>query len=117
MSSIKSSPVTVIAVTGLLFIFLLNIENTTLSTQAFKHGWLAQFCQRTGLDLADAFAGDAQFAANLFERMSLAIAEAETQLKHKLLTRCQNRFQHALHFVFERLGGCQIFGGGGFGIG
>src|SRR5579859_4519481 len=85
-----------------------------LSAQPFQHGRLAEFCQRAGLDLAHALAGDAEFAANLLERMGLAIAQAEAELQHETFARGEYRFEDALHFVFERLRGSDILWRGRF---
>ena len=40
---------------------------------------VAQLAQRLGLDLADALAGDAELAADLFERAELAVLQAEAK--------------------------------------
>ena len=43
---------------------------------------VTHFPQRFGLDLADAFAGDFELFADLFERARLAPVETETQLEN-----------------------------------
>ena len=52
---------------------------------------LAQFGQRFGFDLADAFAGDAEFLADFFERVALAVFQAEAQFEYLLLALGQPR--------------------------
>ena len=43
---------------------------------------MAQFSQCFGFDLADAFPGDIEIPADLFQRVILAVDEAKPQLKH-----------------------------------
>src|SRR5688572_8197737 len=43
--------------------------------------WVADFAERLGFDLADAFAGDAKLAADLFEGAGVAIGQAEAKFE------------------------------------
>src|SRR5258706_14466555 len=43
---------------------------------------MAHFAERLGLDLPDAFTGDAKLLADLFERARIAIPQPETQFQH-----------------------------------
>ena len=58
---------------------------------------VAELGQRLRLDLADALAGDAELAADLFERAGLAVLEAEPQPHDLLLALVQlaERLEHA----------------------
>ena len=48
---------------------------------------MPQLAQRFRLDLANAFAGDAEALAHLFERALMAVDEAESELEHATFTR------------------------------
>ena len=50
---------------------------------------MAQSSQRLGLDLADAFAGHAELAADLFECVTVAVDKAKAKLQDTHLTRGQ----------------------------
>ena len=53
---------------------------------------MPQLSEGLGLDLADAFAGDGEMLADLFERMlGAGVAEAETHFDDLFLTRCERR--------------------------
>ena len=56
--------------------------------------WVFQLAQGFGLDLADAFAGDAELLADLFERVVGVHADAEAHAQDAFFARCQ-RGQHA----------------------
>src|SRR5687768_13263076 len=44
--------------------------------------WMAYFAEGFGFDLADAFAGDAELAADFFEGARVAISEAEAKFEN-----------------------------------
>ncbi len=56
---------------------------------------MAQAAQGAAFDLADALAGQAELLADLFQRVALAVYQAEAQAQDALLTRGQ-RAQHLL---------------------
>src|SRR5262245_18735568 len=63
---------------------------------------VAELAESLGFDLADAFAGDGEVLADLFERVLAAVrAEAESHLDDLLLARRQ-RLQHFLR-VFAKV--------------
>ena len=54
---------------------------------------MAQFAQRLGFNLADAFAGDRELLADFFERVLAAVFQAEAHLDDFFFTRGE-RLQH-----------------------
>ncbi len=50
--------------------------------QPYAAHWLPQFEDAAGLDLADAFAGDAEQPGHFVQRLRLTIAEAVAQFDH-----------------------------------
>src|SRR6187399_2867086 len=65
-------------------------------------GRMAELAQRLGLDLADAFAGDVELLADLFEGPGTPVLEAEPELQHAPLATGQ-RVQDRLDLLLEEL--------------
>src|SRR5216683_1159900 len=63
---------------------------------------MTQFAQGFGFDLANAFAGYAELAADFFERSLAAVFEAEAQLQDASLA-ARERVEHVVHLLFEHL--------------
>src|SRR5437667_12735368 len=63
---------------------------------------MAELAERLGLDLADPLAGHIEVATHLFERATAPVLEAESQLEHAPLARCE-AVEHSLHLLLEEL--------------
>jgi hypothetical protein len=63
---------------------------------------MLQLADGLGLDLPDALAGDLEDAADLFERVGVAVADAVAQLDDLALAVGQ-RLEHLLDLVLEHL--------------
>jgi len=70
--------------------------------QAAAAAGVTELAQRLRLDLADAFARDAELLADLFEGAAAAIVEAETQTPHFLFALSQAA-QRVFHLLFQQL--------------
>ena len=57
--------------------------------QPVRPAGVAQFAQRLGFDLADAFARDGELLADFFERVLAAVLQAEAHLDDLLFARAQ----------------------------
>ena len=59
------------------------------ASQLFRAGWVAQFSERLGLDLADAFARHIELFADFFQRVIGVHVDAEAHAQHLGFTRRQ----------------------------
>src|SRR5436190_7589397 len=68
---------------------------------------MPQLPECLGFDLANALAGDAEFATDLFQRSLAAIVEPEAQRDDAALT-LRQRTQHVVHGVAQQRLGCLL---------
>src|SRR5205807_4388988 len=68
--------------------------------QLLRSRRMPQLAQRLRFDLADALACDIERAANLFECVLGAVADAEAHLENLLLARCE-RAKNFVRLLFE----------------
>src|SRR3989338_6634780 len=69
------------------FIIVIIKSKTLITLQSFRFFVLADFFQRFGFNLPDAFSGYSEFFADFFQGMDYAVAQAESHLKNFLLFR------------------------------
>src|SRR5215213_817703 len=70
--------------------------------QLLRAARVAQLAERLRLDLADALSGDAELAANLFQRPLAPVVQAEAKLEYAPLA-ARQRVQDILNLLREQL--------------
>src|ERR1700752_3491912 len=79
-----------------------NSDLFQIVAQLLAEAWVAQLAQRLDLDLADAFACDAELFADLFQRAAVAVFQAEAQLEHTALA-LGELVEHLLDLLAQHL--------------
>src|SRR5437899_5518410 len=69
-------------------------------TQLFRSRRMPQLAQGLRLDLSNALARDVERAADLFQRVLGAVADAKAHLQHLLFARCQSA-QNFVRLLFQ----------------
>ena len=79
----------------------LQVFNFQKAVQLADARGVAHFAERLGLDLPDAFPGDAELLPNFLERARATVAQTKTQFQHLPLALGQTA-QHVAEFVLEQ---------------